>query len=300
MEFFCIKENNRKLTNLKPFYKSLGLDIDDSIYKGLINIQSLKFDLDTKGYAIIKNQIKKSHLNEIKNFCFSTLKEAKEGSLSIKKENFIQSFYGEYVRKYMYVERPESLSFWNLMRYLHVLKLCLDTNGRHTDLSKTSIYQYKKYNHFVDTITLYKKNGSMAPHSDIPKSTKYETLKYHAVLILTEKNRDYSVGGLEIINIKKRYKDFTNPKKLEWVDVESEASFGDIIFFDSQLLHQVRSIQTKKNQLGRLMIFTIGYNQLPKKPKNILSKFKFQVYGRYKYLKYKLGLGFNETGKNFR
>ena len=104
--------------------------------------------------------------------------------------------------------------------------------------------------------------GFLTQHSDQLNNS----MLIHHIIPLTFKNKDFSNGGLFIIN--------KNGKKIL---IEDLIVPGDIIFYDGNLKHGVDKIDSSKKDIGRIQLFGIPTNfQKPYYSESLIEDMDFK------------------------
>ena len=231
------------------------------------NVDQIKSSIAKDGYYICKNLIDPTIIHDLKNFWIKYYK-----SINPKKLQKVQwkPYLGEPNKVGFSKDADQHLFrtfdfFWNppinetnknLVFELRKLSLNLANDktpfGNQFSHDKFGIYSTSSYYPPGD--------GFLAEHSDSIIDNVLDNALIHHIVPITFLGEDYDSGGLFIID---------HSKKI--VNIDQLVTYGDVIFYNGNLPHGVKKIESSKN-IGRIQTFAIPTNFLsPNKSKNIFN-----------------------------
>lgn len=247
----------------------------------LRNKDAILKELQTNGFAVLKNCIPLDILEELKGFWTrrNPADYKTESNIYLGQKNFTQIFFGKYTRHFDFLwNKPTHDLSREVSLEAHFLRNTICNEHPYNGLA----YNQEKMGIYLAVTSYNPGSGEMAPHVD----PNY-FLPVHFVIPLSFKGKDFDKGGLYFI------------KKGEEIDVESMISPGDMLLFNGSIPHGVKKIEAQANQLGRLQMFCIP-TILQTSRDSYLRRLLFEFFGKIKYFGYKYKIGLREDYKNFR
>jgi hypothetical protein len=212
---------------------------------GSFNLESVRSDLEKRGFSIVRKLIPEKHIPAMREFWIPRFGQGSTGRVTWA------PYFGQTNQVGFSADAFQNLFracdfLWNEPMHIETREIGVRLNAlRNVLLGKDQSYGLRltdnRYGIFMTASYYPATTGSMGPHED---GLATDQMLLHCLAPCTFKGVDYAQGGMTIVD---------RDGKLE--DVESQLQPGDVVFYDGALRHGVSPIVPLPGKsIGRLQI----------------------------------------------